>query len=150
MRTCGDCTYCCKVMAVTELAKPAGQWCQHCTVGTGCQIYADRPEGCRAFECFWLQSGNFPEGSKMYRMPEEMRPDRVKAVFSGTRNGHIVMLYVDPAAPEQWRQNAPVARTVEMLRQKFNVVIVCGAHRTMLAAYSAEGRAEAERLISIR
>ena len=42
-RTCGDCTLCCKVMAIEELAKPVGTWCPHCKPGRGCRIYPDRP-----------------------------------------------------------------------------------------------------------
>jgi len=37
-RACGTCTLCCKVVAVTELAKAAGQWCLHCRPGRGCSI----------------------------------------------------------------------------------------------------------------
>jgi hypothetical protein len=42
-RACGDCTLCCKVMAIEALAKPAGSWCRHCKPGQGCAIYAERP-----------------------------------------------------------------------------------------------------------
>ncbi|WP_245477569.1 hypothetical protein [Bradyrhizobium guangxiense] len=27
-RSCGDCTLCCKVMAIEATAKPASAWCQ--------------------------------------------------------------------------------------------------------------------------
>ena len=53
-RACGDCTLCCKVMAIEELAKPAGQWCRHCKPGRGCLIYDSRPAECSAFDCLWL------------------------------------------------------------------------------------------------
>ena len=53
-RECGDCTLCCKVMAIEQLAKPASAWCPHCKPGRGCRIYADRPAECRAFSCLWL------------------------------------------------------------------------------------------------
>jgi hypothetical protein len=43
-RSCGDCTLCCKVMAVEALGKPAGSWCSHCKPGRGCLIYETRPE----------------------------------------------------------------------------------------------------------
>jgi hypothetical protein len=38
-KQCGDCTLCCKVMAIEMLAKPAGAWCPHCTAKRGCTIY---------------------------------------------------------------------------------------------------------------
>ena len=140
MRTCEDCTFCCKVMAVTELNKAPGVWCSDCVPGHGCKIYDDRPAGCRDFECFWLQSGNFPEGQRLHVMPEEMRPDRVKAVFGGNNtNPHLVMLYVDPVTPRHWRENRTVLGYVEYLRKAFSVVVVWGDNRTVLPAYTEEG-----------
>jgi Fe-S-cluster containining protein len=50
-RACGDCTLCCKFMAIEELEKRAGAWCVHCEPGTGCRIYAQRPGECRTFDC---------------------------------------------------------------------------------------------------
>lgn len=35
MRTCGSCTLCCKVMAITALKKPMNKWCEFCDKGTG-------------------------------------------------------------------------------------------------------------------
>jgi hypothetical protein len=32
-RACGTCTLCCKVVAVPELEKAAGEWCKHCRPG---------------------------------------------------------------------------------------------------------------------
>ena len=150
MRTCGGCTYCCKVMAVTELDKPPGRWCQHCDIGVGCKAYADRPEGCRAFECFWLQSGNFPPGQELYVMPEEMRPDKIKVVFGGTQNARMSMVYVDPATPDQWQTNKQAHAFIENLRKAFSVVIVAGDSRKFLPAYTAAGREDLERLIQLK
>jgi hypothetical protein len=146
-RTCGSCTYCCKVVAVTELGKPPGVWCGHCAIGTGCKIYADRPEGCQAFECFWLQSGAFGEG--LYRMPDEMRPDKIKVVFGGTAGGHKCMVYVDPATPDAWRTNRLAAEFIERMRKAYSVVVVCGDRRKFLPAYTAEGQRDMERLIQL-
>ena len=52
-RTCGGCTACCTTHEVVEIAKPAGQTCGHCS-GSGCNIYAKRPRGCRRWSCQWL------------------------------------------------------------------------------------------------
>jgi hypothetical protein len=54
-RRCGECTLCCKLMPVDDIAlkKPAGQRCQH-QRHTGCSIYAKRPFSCRAWSCRWL------------------------------------------------------------------------------------------------
>lgn len=82
MRTCGTCSLCCKLPGVytapdqePALAKPAGQWCQHCKPGAGCQIYEGRPLPCHNFECLWLVH---PE------MPEDLRPDRSHVIMYGT------------------------------------------------------------------
>ena len=69
-RSCGDCTLCCKVMAVDAIKKPANKWCQH-VCKAGCEIYEERPQDCIDFECGWLQ-GAFEDRD---------RPDKVKVVF---------------------------------------------------------------------
>jgi hypothetical protein len=67
LRACGDCTLCCKLEGIRELNKRAWQWCQHCAIGKGCRIYAERPDPCRNFRCLWLDD---------MAMDEHMRPDR--------------------------------------------------------------------------
>lgn len=78
-RTCGECTMCCKVFNIDRpaegLVKPANTWCQHCTPGKGCGIYEQRPPVCVDFQCLWLA---------WEELPDDLRPDRVKAVFQGT------------------------------------------------------------------
>ena len=53
-RHCGGCTACCRPFAIAAIEKPPNTWCRHCTVGTGCKIYATRPNACRGFACAWL------------------------------------------------------------------------------------------------
>lgn len=77
-RPCGGCTMCCKLPEVPDLEKPAGVWCRHCNKGKGCTIYAERPEGCRAFMCLWKVMPDFPE---------EMRPDKSKVLWQMTEDG---------------------------------------------------------------
>lgn len=72
-RTCDTCTACCFTHAVTAIAKPGGEWCRHCEIGSGCRIYLDRPEQCREFSCLWLQGW----------ASEHDRPDRLKVVLGG-------------------------------------------------------------------
>ena len=66
-RSCGECTACCKPFPVPEVGKQGSDWCHHCTIGKGCNIYADRPLACRLFACAWL-NGLGDEG---------FRPDRL-------------------------------------------------------------------------
>jgi hypothetical protein len=93
-RTCGSCTFCCKVMAIEELEKPDGTWCVHCAIGKGCKIYDDRPEVCRIFSCSWLAEPS---------LPEAMRPDRSKVVLVAWQP-RVVTAYCDPADALAWRR----------------------------------------------
>jgi uncharacterized protein len=94
VRTCGDCTMCCKIMKVddVELQKPANKWCDHCTK-SGCAIYESRPQSCRNFNCLWLSGAG----------DESIRPDKSKVVMGANRDGKIVF-YVDPSRPDAWRK----------------------------------------------
>src|SRR5215475_5296431 len=61
-RACGECSACCKLLAVPEINKPPHQWCKHCRPGRGgCLIYDRRPTICRVFACAWLIDENVPD-----------------------------------------------------------------------------------------
>lgn len=92
-RVCGRCTMCCKLMSVDELDKPADVWCLHCTVGTGCRIYADRPPTCRGFLCGYLAIDG---------IPEHWFPAKCKMVIQGDGPDRTV-IRVDKAKPGAWR-----------------------------------------------
>ena len=77
-RVCEDCTLCCKVMAIDELEKPAGTWCQHCKAGSGCKIYAERPTECQTFNCLWLIDE---------RLGPHWKPNRSKVVLTTSEDG---------------------------------------------------------------
>jgi hypothetical protein len=72
VRTCGECTACCKTHGVRELKKSSGEWCEHCEIGKGCRIYTERPKECGEFKCAWLLG---PKGGSIHH-----RPDRTKVV----------------------------------------------------------------------
>ncbi|MEI9852448.1 MAG: YkgJ family cysteine cluster protein [Sphingomonas sp.] len=93
-RSCGGCTLCCKVMEVTELAKPPGQWCGHCAVGKGCGIYAERPLSCRTYMCVYLVS---------LRAGPHWYPARSKMVITMESTGRTVVR-VDAGRPAVWRE----------------------------------------------
>jgi hypothetical protein len=94
-RTCGSCTFCCKVLGIEALEKPAGRWCVHCRPGRGCGIYADRPEECATFACQWLADPAFPEA---------LRPDKARVMVSG--DGARLIAHCDPDNPTAWRKPA--------------------------------------------
>lgn len=91
-RSCGNCTLCCKVLAIEELGKAPGEWCSHAKPGRGCGIYAERPGSCREFHCGWLVS----EG-----LSETWFPATSKIVLMYTANG--VTAVVDAARPDAWK-----------------------------------------------
>jgi hypothetical protein len=70
-------------MHIPELDKPAGQKCQH--DNGRCSIYAERPQSCRAYNCFWLRGDLFRTKKKTRgkgRDPiESLRPDRIGVIF---------------------------------------------------------------------
>src|SRR5438477_5505751 len=92
-RACGDCTLCCKVMSIEELAKSAGRWCPSCEPGRGCLIHATRPSECRAFNCLWLIDG---------RIGEHWKPGRSKLVLTTSQDG--IEIRCDPGFPDAWRK----------------------------------------------
>jgi hypothetical protein len=92
-KVCGDCTLCCKVMAIDELAKPVSTWCPHCKPSKGCLIYANRPIECQAFSCLWLVNG---------QLDEHWKPSKSKFVLTTSEDG--IEIRCDPGFPDAWRK----------------------------------------------
>ena len=93
-RACGSCALCCKLLDIPELDKPASVMCGKFAKGVGCTIHADRPGGCRHFQCFWTVT---PE------MPEEWRPNQI-GFFIWTDAPDRLIIEVDPVRPDAWRR----------------------------------------------
>ena len=84
VRPCGDCSMCCKILPITKTEgtgdeafpfdKPENEWCRHCAPGRGgCKVWnTELPNLCRSYQCLW----------KISDMPEEWRPDKIRAIFS--------------------------------------------------------------------
>lgn len=70
VRSCGECTACCKTHQIESLQKPQGIWCVHCSIGVGCKVYDQRPKECREYACEWLKGSGF----------ELDRPDKIGVV----------------------------------------------------------------------
>ena len=84
MRPCGECTACCRSIAIHEFDKKTNVGCRH--IGAGCSIYAERPEACQHFECAWLREmTGFKDAS--------MRPDRCGVVAAGGPTEHGIGMY---------------------------------------------------------
>ncbi len=86
-RSCGDCSHCCTVLRVDELAKQAGHDCRHQRRGaglSGCAIHAERPSICRRYHCLWLQGG----------LEDDERPDRTGGIVDLEPTGIGVRLAI--------------------------------------------------------
>ena len=92
-RQCGECTLCCKVLALEEPAKPANSWCPHCKPGHGCLIYASRPAECRAFSCLWLVND---------LLDQHWKPSKSRLVLTTSEDG--IEVRCDPGFPDAWRK----------------------------------------------
>lgn len=107
-RRCNECTLCCKVMPVREIAKKAGIACTH-QRSKGCRVYGTPsfPPACHLWSCLWLLNDSLP-------LP---RPDRSRYVIDPAPefiliNGHafrVLQIWVDPRVPNAHRD--PALRT---------------------------------------
>jgi hypothetical protein len=126
-RECGTCTLCCKVYEVPSLSKPSGKWCQHCTPGTGCGIWATRPDHCRSFYCLWMTDTVFTP---------EWKPERSRFVMTVDPFSRYLNVQVDPGHAKAWRQEPYYGGLKRMaaalLREERLVVILNGLHATIL------------------
>ncbi len=84
-RECGDCSLCCKLLAIPELNCGEGDWCALCNPPKGCGSYENRPPSCHDFECLWLQG----------RMPENLKPNRIGAVAHSSDGGATIKIHLD-------------------------------------------------------
>lgn len=121
-RTCGECTLCCKILAVPELGKAADEWCEHAHRPVGCDVYATRPGSCRNFTCSWL----------VQKIPDSLRPDRIHGVMSGLDNRSFV-LHEDPGY--SGHAYAALRRMIsEFIKNPGHyVVVVSGKSRRLIA-----------------
>jgi hypothetical protein len=126
-RPCGTCTMCCKVYRIDEVPKPAGKWCQHCAIGSGCKIYDTRPQQCRAFDCVWVQD---------VEMAESWKPEHSKIVFSVYPTTGFIYGQVDPGAPSAWQKPAMlsglIAWSARLLEERRHLLIFVGSDATLI------------------
>ena len=109
-RSCGDCTLCCTVTHVPELAKPVGTTCSNCAIG--CTIYNTRPQSCRTFNCAWLQGD----------MSEDMKPNKSHIVIEKLPNVPVVIVLIEPGYAGIWLTPA-VDKVLKEYQQKGVAVV---------------------------
>jgi hypothetical protein len=105
-RSCGSCSLCCKLCAVIQLNKPAGQWCPHASPGSGCKIHDRRPQACREFYCVWLLDP---------ALGPEWKPEVARFVLSANIRAFTVV--VDPGMPLAWKR-APYYSRLKRLSER--------------------------------
>jgi hypothetical protein len=120
---------CCKLLGIAEIDKPINAWCPHCARGTGCTIYEQRPQACRAFACGWLLDP---------AMPETWRPDRSKLVVMPDEDPEQIVILVDPGTPDAWRREPFHSelrrRAAQALRAGGNLIVVVNGKATLVLA----------------
>jgi hypothetical protein len=126
-RVCGDCTLCCKVMAIETLAKPPNAWCPDCRPGRGCMRYAERPTECQDFNCLWLTSD---------KIAEHWKPNKSKMVLTTSEDG--VEIRCDPASPAAWRRE-PYAAEIRAWAASgqtndVTILVIAGQRMTLVTA----------------
>ena len=89
-KACGPCTFCCKVLEIDELKKPAGPFCAFCVPGGGCKTYETRPAVCRDFHCLWKSDRG---------LTPMLRPDKVGALLMEDADSEEYLAVCDPAKP---------------------------------------------------
>lgn len=112
-RRCGECSLCCTVLRVDELAKLGGTDCLHQQAGGGCAIHPRRPAICRAYRCLWLR-GRFGAAD---------RPDRLGAVLDFVNHGGQLMLEVREARSGSFAASPRLQQLVERQRATIPVRI---------------------------
>lgn len=99
---------------LADFDKPAGCRCPHQRSNKGCAVYARRPIGCRTWSCAWLSG----EDTHDLRRPDRSRycidvnPDFITTVDDKTgerTNIQVVQIWLDPKAPDAWRDPALLA-----------------------------------------
>lgn len=132
-RSCGECSLCCTILRVEELAKPAGVDClhqrsvgpdgRHPAGGTratgaaspvgGCGIYATRPPICRGYRCLWLQGG----------LKDDERPDRLGGVVDLETTGIGLRLAIREARRGAFDASPALQAIAERYREQMPVRI---------------------------
>jgi hypothetical protein len=86
MQECGSCTLCCVLLEIRDKQSPPLERCPNCNLTVGCNIYDNRPEDCRNFNCSWRLDNN---------AHADMRPDKCHIIFENLSED-IIFGTLDP------------------------------------------------------
>jgi hypothetical protein len=116
-RACGECSLCCTLLRVDELAKLGGTPCVHQRAEGGCAIHPRRPGICRRYRCLWL-SGALDAGD---------RPDRLGAVLDLASRGGLPELVVHEREPGAFDASPRLREIAERYRASMPVRVLASA-----------------------
>ena len=122
-KTCGTCSICCKIVAVSDLNKPAHQWCVHNVPHKGCGIWGKHPEVCKAWQCGWIL---------MPQLDEQWKPERCGFIIRNRYEINQLVIDVDPAKPDSWRKEPFYSRIrhwAQSSRASGQQIMVCIGRR---------------------
>jgi hypothetical protein len=124
-RSCGDCTLCCKVYPIPPMEKQRNVWCKACKPGRGCDIWVERPQMCRDFNCTWITD---------HRLGPEWKPNVAKFVMNWATKEHL-HITVDPGSPLSYRKEpyyTGLKATAERCMAKNESVIIFSGENKFL------------------
>lgn len=101
-RKCNECTLCCKLLPVLDIAKPANTKCKHQN-HKGCGIYLKRPISCRIWKCVWLLEPSVITRPDKSHYVIDPSPDYVELTSNGEsaiKKVRVIQVWVDPKYPK--------------------------------------------------
>lgn len=100
-----------------------GEWCQYCSPGVGCDIFAEAPQKCLEFNCLWKHADV---------MGDNLRPDKCGVVFEAYHIEKTVVALVEKHKPGAWKKGAPKQLISQMLMDGYPVWVVVDKERNLL------------------
>jgi hypothetical protein len=122
MKSCGACNLCCKLAAIEELQKPAGQWCKYAKPGIGCTIHGHHPEECQSFRCGWLKNDG---------LDDDWKPTTCKFVIRIEDELGRIIIANDTAHPDAWKKPR-YYQVIKGWARDWGVVSYAGNRATMV------------------
>ncbi|GEM_PF-1103744 len=88
VKSCGPCSACCIYLRIDYegLRKMPDVPCQHIKEGGGCNIYSQRPKGCKDWNCGWLKLPNLEDKWRPDMSGFLIRLDDKRLIFQATSN----------------------------------------------------------------
>jgi hypothetical protein len=128
---CRTCTLCCTLPEIQSLKKPSYKPCHHLK-DQGCGIFGqpERPAVCTTFQCAYLNART-TDAETQNRIPH---PLDAGAYFNVDPGEKLIVLFVDPASPQQWKHSAIVDYLRPLIARGFSLEVIDRGRRMTIAA----------------